>query len=392
TSCLTLSTNGSNVCLFLTFTAGKNVVSSPSDQNNSTIKATVGDNVFLPCKDPEQGTIRVVEWSRTDLGSEYVLLYRDKQIDTGVQHPSYKNRADLLVGQMKVGDASLILKNVATDDSWTYECRVVQTSSEKKLISTINLQISPPPIWATALLVLLVLALAAGVSFYFWFRWKPAVLLPFKVPHRLWFCKYRIFLSVAKVEWMDRYNGKVHVYQIGSDQPGEQNQFYRTKMDENLLKTGDLSLTARWPTYEDSGTFTCRVSSRKGDVLMEKQVWLKVKVKQVEVESGEESVLLPWTITEDLDGDVRVEWTDVRDRVVHVYQNGSDQPEEQDQRYRTRTRMDENLLKNKDLSLTLSRPTNGDGGRYTCIVYNKKGDVLMEKQVQLEVKGQWFKF
>ncbi|XP_007542904.1 uncharacterized protein LOC103131247 [Poecilia formosa] len=187
---------------------------------------------------------------------------------------------------------------------------------------------------------------------------------------------------------MDRYNGKVHVYQIGSDQPGEQNQFYRTKMDENLLKTGDLSLTARWPTYEDSGTFTCRVSSRKGDVLMEKQVWLKVKVKQVEVESGEESVLLPWTITEDLDGDVRVEWTDVRDRVVHVYQNGSDQPEEQDQRYRTRTRMDENLLKNKDLSLTLSRPTNGDGGRYTCIVYNKKGDVLMEKQVQLEVKVQ----
>ncbi|XP_016522003.1 myelin-oligodendrocyte glycoprotein-like [Poecilia formosa] len=160
-----------------------------ADQNNSTIKATVGDNVFLPCKDPEQGTIRVVEWSRTDLGSEYVLLYRDKQIDTGVQHPSYKNRADLLVGQMKVGDASLILKNVATDDSWTYECRVVQTSSEKKLISTINLQISPPPsdpepfpVWATALLVLLVLALAAGVSFYFWFRWKPGESLELHYP------------------------------------------------------------------------------------------------------------------------------------------------------------------------------------------------------------------
>ncbi|XP_014882888.1 uncharacterized protein LOC106944182, partial [Poecilia latipinna] len=267
------------------------------------------------------------------------------------------------------------------------------------------------PVWAIVLLVLLVLALvlaaAAGVSVYFWFRWKPvlekvevepweeSVLLPFKVPHRLWFCKYRILLSVAKVEWRNvRDNRKVHVYQNGSDQPGEQDEFYRTRtrMDENLLKTGDLSLTLLWPSDGDGGIYSCRVYSRKGDVLMEKQVWLKVKVHQVEVESVVESVLLPWTITEDLDGDVRVEWRDSRDKKVHVYQNGSDQPEEQDQRYRTRTKMDENLLKNKDLSLTLRRPTDGDGGIFTCRVYNRKGDVLMKKQVQLEVKGQWFKF
>ncbi|XP_014835664.1 PREDICTED: uncharacterized protein LOC106913621, partial [Poecilia mexicana] len=194
----------------------------------------------------------------------------------------------------------------------------------------------------------------------------------------------------VRVEWTDRNNWKVHVYQNGSDQPGEQDQFYRTrtKMDENLVENKDLSLTLSWPTYGDMNLYTCRVSSRKGDVLMEKDVWLWVKAQQVEVESGEESVLLPWRTREDLDGDVRVEWTDDRDRTVHVYQNGSDQLGDQDQRYRTRTRMDENLLENKNLSLTLRRPTGGDGGTYTCRVSNMKGDVLMKKQVQLKVKGQ----
>ncbi|XP_014835637.1 PREDICTED: uncharacterized protein LOC106913548 [Poecilia mexicana] len=220
---------------------------------------------------------------------------------------------------------------------------------------------------------------------------KKSVQLPFKVPHRLWFCKYR--LSVDKVEWRDGDNRTVHVYQNGSDQSGEQHQFYRTRtrMDENLLKTGDLSLTLSWPTGGDGGIYSCRVYSRKGDVLMEKQVWLKVKVPvHVVVKSGVESVLLPCRTTESLDGDVRVEWMDAIGRKVHVYQNGSDQPGEQDQFYRTRTKMDENLVENKDLSLTLSWPTYGDMNLYTCRVY-RDGDVLMVKQVQLKVKGQWFK-
>uniref|UniRef100_A0A087XWP2 Ig-like domain-containing protein n=2 Tax=Poecilia formosa TaxID=48698 RepID=A0A087XWP2_POEFO len=215
-----------------------------------------------------------------------------------------------------------------------------------------------------------------------------SVLLSFKVPHRLWFCKYR--LSVAKVEWRDGDNRTVHVYQNGSDQPGEQDKIYRTRtrMDENLLKTGDLSLTLLWPTDGDGGIYSCRVYNRKGDVLMEKQVWLKVKVQeQVEVESGVESVLLPCRTTESLDGDVGVEWMDDRERTVHVYQNGSDLPGEQHQCYRTRTKMDENLLRNKDLSLTLSWPIDGDSGIFTCRVY-RDGDVLMMKQVQLKVKGQ----
>ncbi|XP_014834405.1 PREDICTED: uncharacterized protein LOC106912078, partial [Poecilia mexicana] len=192
----------------------------------------------------------------------------------------------------------------------------------------------------------------------------------------------------VRVEGRDSRDRKVHVYQNGSDQPGEQDQRYRTRtrMDENLLETKDLSLTLRRPTYEDMDLYTCTVY-RNGVVLMMKQVYLRVKVHQVEVEPGVESVLLPCRTTESLDGDVRVEWTDDRDRTVHVYQNGSDQLGDQDQRYRTRTRMDGNLLRNKNLSLTLRRPTDGDGGKYTCRVYSRDGVVLMMKQVQLKVKA-----
>ncbi|XP_014876353.1 uncharacterized protein LOC106938728 isoform X1 [Poecilia latipinna] len=384
---------------------------SAADQNNATIKAEPGENVVLTCKDPDQGKIKIAEWKRTDLGSsEYVLLYKDDQLDPGAQHPSYRDRVDLLCNQIMKGDVSLLLKNTTTDDSGTYECRIDTEKLEGKLISTVSLQVSPPPppeqfpFWAIVLLVLLVplvLAAAAGVSFYFWLRWKPvpekvevepweeSVLLPFKVPHRLWFCKYR--LSVAKVEWRNvRDNRKVHVYQNGSDQPGEQDEFYRTRtrMDENLLKTGDLSLILRRPTDEDENLYSCRVYNRKGDVLMEKQVWLKVKVpEQVEVKSGEESVLLSCRTTESLDGDTKVEWVDKYDRTVHVYQNGSDQSGEQHQYYRTRTRMDENLLETKDLSLTLRWPRYEDSNIYTCRVYRDR-DVLMVKQVNLWVKVQ----
>ncbi|XP_032418842.1 uncharacterized protein LOC116719975 isoform X8 [Xiphophorus hellerii] len=375
---------------------------SAADQNNVKIKATVGESVILPCKDPDQEEIIVAEWNRTDLKSGFVLLYRDSQFDPANQDPSYRNRVDLLVGQIQKRDFSLILQNTTTDDSGTYKCHVVKSDLMKKRISSVSLVVAPPPpepfpVWATVLLVLLVAA-----AIYYLFHWSPiqqvevepgreSVLLLLKVPRCLWFCKYRIFQHVAKVEWKDEYNRTVHVYPNGSDQSGEQDLIYRTrtKMDENLLKTGDLSLTLKWPTERDEKIFTCRVYNRKGEKLMEKHVWLKVKVlQQVEVESGKESVLLPCRTREDLDGDVKVEWKDRFDRTVHVYQNGSDQPGEQDEFYRTRTKMDENLLKNKNLSLTLSRPTRRDEGIFSCIVFNRDGDILMVRRIWLDVEVQ----
>ncbi|XP_047242939.1 myelin-oligodendrocyte glycoprotein-like [Girardinichthys multiradiatus] len=112
-----------------------------------------------------------------------------------------------------------------------------------------------------------------------------------------------------------------------------------------------------------------------------------MSVQQVEVDSGVESVLLPCRTIVHLPGDATVEWKDSRNRKVHVYKNGSDHSEEQNQFYRTRTKMNEDLLRTGDLSLTLKHPTDKDSNIYTCIVSSRERNILMMKQVDLQVKA-----
>uniref|UniRef100_A0A3B3V5V1 Ig-like domain-containing protein n=1 Tax=Poecilia latipinna TaxID=48699 RepID=A0A3B3V5V1_9TELE len=89
-------------------------------QNTPQVKA----NISLPCRLPGNKPAAAVDWIRTDLGSGYVLLYRDGRIDPENQNPSYQNRVDLMDRQVKDGDVSLVLKNLTTNDTGLYQCRV----------------------------------------------------------------------------------------------------------------------------------------------------------------------------------------------------------------------------------------------------------------------------
>ncbi|MEQ2212796.1 hypothetical protein XENOCAPTIV_005228, partial [Xenoophorus captivus] len=100
-----------------------------------------------------------------------------------------------------------------------------------------------------------------------------------------------------------------------------------------------------------------------------------------------ESVELPCRTTVHLAEDSKVEWSS-RYKKAHVYENNSNHPEKQNQVYRNRTKMNDNLVETGDLSLTLKHPTDGDSETYICSVYSKDGDILVKKQVQLQVKGQ----
>uniref|UniRef100_A0A668ULS8 Ig-like domain-containing protein n=1 Tax=Oreochromis aureus TaxID=47969 RepID=A0A668ULS8_OREAU len=111
------------------------------------IKAEPGQNVTLPCQTPHISVpIRTVEWFRLDLQEGHVLMYQDEQFISLNQLPSFVNRVDLQDRQMKDGDVSLILKDVTSDDTGTFQCYVVQrgTNGRKSIvdhISTIYLRV-----------------------------------------------------------------------------------------------------------------------------------------------------------------------------------------------------------------------------------------------------------
>ncbi|PWA14674.1 hypothetical protein CCH79_00014383 [Gambusia affinis] len=320
------------------------------------------ESVLLPCRTtknlPEDAR---VEWRDKD--NEKVHVYENGSDQSSKQSPFFRTRTKMDKNLLETGDLSLTLKHPTIGDKNIYTCKVSNRDGVVLMMKQVKLQVK----------VQHQITVDSDVE---------SVLLPCRTTDHL--------PGDARVEWIQSPDKKAHVYENGSDQPGEQSQFYRTrtKMDEEPPMTGDLSLTLRWPTDGDSEIFTCKVSSKNGVVLMKKQVQLEVKVCQVEVEEGAESVLLPFRTTPDLPGDTGLEWRKGNYVTVHVYQNNSDQPEKQNRFYINRTRMDEDLLKTGDLSLSLSRPTERDSGEYRCLVYSWKGNLQREKTVLLKVKAR----
>ena len=110
------------------------------------------------------------------------------------------------------------------------------------------------------------------------------------------------------------------------------------------------------------------------------------------MEEGAESVLLPFKTVGDLPEDTKVEWNRLMTNTkmkVHVYPNSSDRPEEQDESYRNRTEMKDDLLRTGDLSLILKSPKDTDTGEYWCSVSNRERNIWRGKKIQLKVKGQF---
>ncbi|XP_038586508.1 programmed cell death 1 ligand 1-like isoform X2 [Micropterus salmoides] len=98
---------------------------------SDVVRVKPGDDVILPCQAGDV-SIRAVEWSRPDLEPDYVVFHRDGLSDPTQQHPSFKDRVQLVDRELKDGDVSLILKNVNSNDAGTYECRVATGGSRRK--------------------------------------------------------------------------------------------------------------------------------------------------------------------------------------------------------------------------------------------------------------------
>lgn len=99
------------------------------------------------------------------------------------------------------------------------------------------------------------------------------VLLPFKTTADL--------PEDIRVEWRrsDLEDVKVLVYENSQNKHEEQHQDYqgRTEMNEELLRTGDLSLILNSPRLTDSGVYTCTVYKNDGAILKQKVVILTIR-------------------------------------------------------------------------------------------------------------------
>ncbi|XP_033984199.1 butyrophilin-like protein 2 [Trematomus bernacchii] len=88
------------------------------------VNARPGQNVTLQCHTSRDAAITVLEWKRSEL-EQYVFYYRDSESMEIFQNQRYRGRVELSDPEMKNGDFTILLKNVSTNDTGTYKCRVI---------------------------------------------------------------------------------------------------------------------------------------------------------------------------------------------------------------------------------------------------------------------------
>uniref|UniRef100_A0A669CHI2 Ig-like domain-containing protein n=1 Tax=Oreochromis niloticus TaxID=8128 RepID=A0A669CHI2_ORENI len=310
------------------------------------IPAEPGQDVTLTSQAPNNN-ITAVKWSRADLGDKNVLLYRDGKFETDNQHPSFKNRVDLQDRQMKAGDVSLILKNVTTADTGTYECRVAQKSEERmKLRSRRSLIVAEPK----------TLPAESGQN----------VTLTSRAPNK----------NIYTLEWSraDLGGKNVLFYQKHHFDPANQHPSFKNRVDlkDRQMKDGDVSLILKDVTINDTGRYECHVfmtETRSWEVTS----FINLRVvdppgqKNITALSGQDV-----TLTCRAQKKITVlKWSraDLGSEYVLQYHDNQSVPDDQHPSFKNRVDLQDREMKDGDVSLILKDVTTNDTGTYECGVF-----------------------
>ncbi|XP_028254291.1 uncharacterized protein LOC114429878 [Parambassis ranga] len=301
------------------------------------------ESVLLPCQELAPEVNPMVMWTRNDLDPKFVHR-RDENGDITGQNPRYHGRTSMKPDALDSENLSLTLKEPQQSDSGVYTCSISDGRDELK-VTDVYLQVKVHQVQVKSM---------EGVE---------SVVLPYKTKAGL--------PEDTTVEWTrsDLNFMTVLFFTNNSEHTKKPDGLYRgrTTMNKDLLKTGDLSLTLKYPTNRDSGTYTCIVHMA-GDILREKiqlthvreslPTWAKVLIILLVVVLGVSGGLLFY--------------------FRHYFK--SDYYMEVD------SHVDSVLLPCKTI---VCLPKKGeDNNIYTCTAYSSGGRILMKKRVTLNVKGQ----
>uniref|UniRef100_A0A669B8F4 Ig-like domain-containing protein n=1 Tax=Oreochromis niloticus TaxID=8128 RepID=A0A669B8F4_ORENI len=360
--------------------------------NQKNIKAVFGQTVTLPCQAPKNNkSIIAAEWSRNDLGDKYLLLYWKEQFDPTNQHPSFKNRVDLQDRQMKDGDVSLILKEVTTADSGTYECRVVQrgTNMDDETISTIYLRVvaqGKTVDWS---------GIASLTSTERTKNIKAVVgqtvTLPCQAPKNN--------NSIIAAEWSRNDLGDKYLLLYWKEQfdPKKQHPSFKNRVDlqDRQMKDGDVSLILKDVTTTDSGTYECRVVQR-GTNMDDDETISTIYLRVVAPGKTNHNITLEWTFTTKPDPKYIFINCDQKSsgKVHEIFSNKiqyhiRDVVEvsvSQDERFLGRVQSDKDALREGRIKLQLSRLRTEDSGMYTCRVKTDYGSGSASSELEVTSK------
>ncbi|XP_041668802.1 uncharacterized protein LOC121526328 isoform X2 [Cheilinus undulatus] len=316
----------------------------------------------------------------------------------GEVNPLYHGRSSMSADTVGFfyRDFSLTLRKPRPSDSGIYTCIFSRKNHDVGVVE-VDLKVLGTWIVFPLIVVAVVLVVAVGVAAYLWSTTITVFQVKVKEGEGLVKLPYRTMVQLPEcvaVEWIRCAPDpmKVHVYHNERNRRVSQDEIYRgrTSMRADCLRTRDLGLTLRDPCYRDSGTFLCTVYIEQ-HVLAQRAVRLQVQVveEEVNVLQSSKTFTLPFITTAQLPEDATVEWRRYwpGDTVVHVFENGKDQPYRQDENYRGQTMMNSNPLRSKDLSVTVTSSGFSDRGRYRCSV-RREGNVLARKEVKLLVDGQ----
>ncbi|XP_028254289.1 uncharacterized protein LOC114429877 [Parambassis ranga] len=299
------------------------------------------ESVLLPCQELAPEVNPMVMWTRNDLDPKFVHR-RDENGDITGQNPRYHGRTSMKPDALDSENLSLTLKEPQQSDSGVYTCSISDGRREQK-VTDVYLQVKVHQVQVKSM---------EGVE---------SVVLPYKTKAGL--------PEDTTVEWTrsDLNFMTVLFFTNNSEHTKKPDGLYRgrTTMNKDLLKTGDLSLTLKYPTNRDSGTYTCIVHMA-GDILREKiqlthvreslPTWAKVLIILLVVVLGVSGGLLFY--------------------FRHYFK--SDYYMEVD------SHVDSVLLPCKTI---VCLPKKGeDNNIYTCTAYSSGGRILMKKRVTLNVK------